>query len=470
MLKISPNIILDISRDGMNGFITLVQDEGNSVLERKSQGDLKYNQIHIEKIINQVKDIIKVGLKEDELKRLLQNEYYGERTCIAKGIEPLNGKDGYIKYHFDVEKKLIPKLLEDDTVDYRELGIINNVKKGDILAELVPPLEGQNGYKVTGEPVPYKKGKIPRLRFGKNVRLLDNGMYLASEKDGLVELKDGRVIVSEVFEVDNVDNKVGNIDFNGTVIVKENVLNGFQIRAEGDVEVRGVVEGAYIENNGDIVVKQGIQGYNRLTIKTKGNVVTKFVENAILDVGRNIAAEAIMHSQVSSKDSITVLGKKGLIVGGVCRAGREIRANTIGSTMATVTVLEVGVDPNTKLRIEELKNSIDTIEDNLGKITKSLVLLDNLKKTNRLNDEKARMYVRLLKTKDSLLNELQKLKDEYEIIKVNMDNVNRGRIKVAETVYPGVRIIIGSSTFYVRDELERCTFYRDGGEIRVGPY
>src|SRR5699024_4874306 len=100
-----------------------------------------------------------------------------------------------------------------------------------------------------------------------------------------VELKDGRVIVSEVFEVDNVDNKVGNIDFNGTVIVKENVLNGFQIRAEGDVEVRGVVEGAYIENNGDIVVKQGIQGYNRLTIKTKGNVVTKFVENAILDVG-----------------------------------------------------------------------------------------------------------------------------------------------------------------------------------------
>ena len=104
MLKISPNIILDISRDGMNGFITLVQDEGNSVLERKSQGDLKYNQIHIEKIINQVKDIIKVGLKEDELKRLLQNEYYGERTCIAKGIEPINGKDGYVKYHFDVEK------------------------------------------------------------------------------------------------------------------------------------------------------------------------------------------------------------------------------------------------------------------------------------------------------------------------------------------------------------------------------
>ena len=39
-------------------------------------------------------------------------------------------------------------------------------------------------------------------------------------------------------------------------------------------------------------------------------MVTKFVENAILDVGRNITAEAIMHSQISSKDSITALERE----------------------------------------------------------------------------------------------------------------------------------------------------------------
>src|SRR5690606_8653815 len=128
-----------------------------------------------------------------------------------------------------------------------------------------------------------------------------------------------------------VDNKVGNIDFNGSVMVRGNVLNGFRIKASGDVEVKGIVEGGYIENTGDVIVKQGIQGYNRLTINTKGSVTTKFVENAVLNVGGNVTPEAIMHSEVSSKGNVTVLGKRGLIVGGICRARKEIRANIIGS-------------------------------------------------------------------------------------------------------------------------------------------
>ncbi len=68
-----------------------------------------------------------------------------------------------------------------------------------------------------------------------------------------------------------------------------------------------------------------------------------------------------------------------------------------------------------------------------------------------------------------MLEELNRLKNEYETIEVNIENANKGRIKVTEIVYPGVRIIIGNSTFYVRDVMKRCTFYRDEGEIKVGP-
>lgn len=470
MYKISPNIILEITRDGMEGYITLVEPETPILENEKTHENTENVKMNVEELFNKIKDIVKIGLKEDELKLLLSNQYYNEKVCIAEGIKPIDGKDGYIKYHFDIDKKLAPKLLENDTVDYRELGIINNVRKGDILAELIPPTEGRNGYKVTGELIPYKKGKTPRFKYGKNVKLLDNGMYLVSKTDGLVELKDGRVIVSEVFEVADVDNKVGNINFNGSVIVRGNVLNGFRVIADGDVKVKGVVEGAYIENTGDVIVERGIQGYNRFTINTKGNVITKFVENAKLDVGRSITAEAIMHSEVSCKDSIIALGKRGLIVGGICRAEKEIRANIVGSSMATTTILEVGVDPHIRTRKEELKNNMDVIEENLNKVAKSLVLLDNLKKTTRLDDDKVQMYIKLLKTKESLLEELNRLKNEYETIEVNIENAKKGRIKVAEIVYPGVRIVIGNSAFYVRDVMKRCTFYRDEGEIKVGPY
>ena len=67
---------------------------------------------------------------------------------------------------------------------------------------------------------------------------MDNETSLVAEKDGLVELRDGRVIVSDIFEVSNIDSKVGNIYFNGTVVVRENALNGFQIKATGGVEIK----------------------------------------------------------------------------------------------------------------------------------------------------------------------------------------------------------------------------------------
>lgn len=468
MQKTSQYYKLEITKDGMEAYITLIEEKG--FLEDKDQGASIDKEEKIKNIIEEVKNVIKVGLMEDELIGLLANEYYGEKTLIAEGTNPVNGKDGYVKFYFDLDKKLTPKVLDDGTVDYRELDIINNVEKGDVLAELISAKEGVDGCRVTGEAIKYKKGKPPYIKYGKNIKLLEDGKTLVSEKDGLVELKGNRIVVSEVFEVQNVDNQTGNIYFNGTVLVRENALNGFQIKAEGNVEVKGVVEGAYIENKGDIVVRQGIQGYNRPTIQTIGSVTTKFVENAVINAGGNITAEAIMHSQITSKGNIDAIGKRGLIVGGVCRAGKEIRAKTIGSSMATSTILEVGTDPHTIQRKEELKQSIATIESNLDKITKSLNLLENLKKANRLDSEKTQMYLKLIRTRDILLEELGDSRKDYEKLEKSMQGPSRGRIKVSETVYPGVRITIGNSTLFVRDEMERCTFYREEGEIKIGPY
>lgn len=470
MYKISPNILLEVSRDGMNGYITLLNDEKIGDLESKRDNNHLSKEKSMDQIIKEIKSIFKIGLKKDELKNILLNEYYNEKICIAEGIPPIDGKDGYIKYHFDLEKKLTPKVLEDGTVDYRELNIINNVNKGDLLAETIPPKEGQQGYRVTGEEIPYKKGKKPPLKYGKNVQLLDNETSLVAEKDGLVELRDGRVIVSDIFEVSNIDSKVGNIYFNGTVVVRENALNGFQIKATGGVEIKGVLEGAYIENAGDVIVRKGIQGYNRLAVKTKGSITTRFVENAKIESDRNITAEAIMHSIVVSKENIVVVGKKGLIVGGICRAGKEIRAKTIGSTMATTTILEVGVDPKIKQESEKLKETIDNVKDNLNKVVKSLKLVDNLREIGRLDNKKADVYIKLLKTKNSLMEELNCLEKKLEITKENIKSSSKGRVKVADIIYPGVRIIIGNSTYFVRDEMKRCTFYRDEGSIKVGPY
>lgn len=457
MSKVLEGILLETSKDGTEGYITLEDIENEEKLQ-------------IEDIIKEIKEIFKIGLNENRLKQILLNNNYGEKLCIAKGTLPINGEDGYIKYYFDIEKDIKPKILENGNVDYKELDAINNVGKGDLLAEIIPPGKGKHGCKVTGEPIFCKRGKKPFFRYGKNIKLVKNETALISDKNGLVELRNGKIVVLEIFEVSNLDSNSGNIYFTGTVIVKKNALNGFQIKADGDVEINGIVEGAYIENSGDVIVKQGIRGYNKLAVKTSGNITTKFVEGAIMEAGRNIIAEAIMHSYVESRGSITVIGKKGLIVGGVCRARNEIKAKTIGSTMATSTILEVGIDHKMKEDNDNLKDLIGTTEDNLSKIIKSLELLDNLKKTGQLDGEKAKLYIKLLKSKKNLVIQLDELIEKQKRKKQANTNLTNGRVKVLDTIYPGVKISIGNSNYFVRDEMTNCTFYRDEGEIKVGPY
>ncbi|MFA7534078.1 MAG: FapA family protein, partial [Tissierellaceae bacterium] len=225
-----------------------------------------------------------------------------------------------------------------------------------------------------------------------------------------------------------------------------------------------------IKCNGDVLVRQGIQGYNKLTVNSNGNLSTKFIENSIITVSGNIAAEAIMHSDVSSKSNILVIGRKGLIVGGICRAKFEIRAKIIGSSMATTTVLEVGIDPELKQRTNELEEQIKVKKGNIDRIEQSLKVLEFLKRTGRLDGKKLELYSDLTKVNIQLDAEIIKMEKELLNVTEKIGNMARGQIKVSDTIYPGVKIVIGNSFMYIRDEMKRCTFYEDGGDIRVGPY
>lgn len=456
MQKIIMNSQIEISRDGLKAYMTLLEKDKNNN--------------NIEKTIDEIKSIIKVGLNIEKVKKVLYDGITNERIQIAEGIPPIDGKDGYIKYNFDIKKKGTPKILEDGSVDYKELDIINNVAVGEILAEIIPPQEGKPGKKVTGETIPYKRRKEPKINYGKNVYLSKNNNALIAKKSGLVTFINNKLVVLDVYEVDNVDNSVGNINFDGTVIVKKNVLNGFKITAKGDVQVNGIIEGGYIENTGNVIVKRGIQGYNKLVVRSLGNITSKFIENAKIISEKDIYAEMILHSEVSCKGSVNLYGRRGLIVGGVVRSGKEICAKTVGSVMHTTTILEVGIDPEIKDRLENIKHEINVKENELKKIIKTYKLLERLKKANRLDNKKDQLYKKVEKTKIVLMEELERLNNEYMQLNKQIMSITEGKIKVLDVVYPGVKVIIGNSSFTVREEMKRCTFYIEGGEIKIGTY
>lgn len=455
MHKIILNILIEISKDGLRAYMTLLDD------------NIQYD---VDKAIEEIKEFLVVGLNIDKVKEVINNKIINQKTLIAEGIPPADGIDGYIKYNFEINKKRVPRVLDNGNVDYRELDVINNVTAGEILAEIIPPREGTDGKKVTGENIPYKRGKIPRLNYGKNVRLLNNNRTLIAEKNGFVTFINNKLIVLDVYEVENVDNSVGNIYFDGTVVVKKNVLNGFKVKADGDVQINGILEGGYIENTGDVIVKHGIQGCNKLVVKSKGNVTSKFIENATIVSDKDVNAEVIMHSKVSCKGNVNLIGRRGLIVGGSVRSGKEISAKTVGSVMSTTTVLEVGIDPEIKDKFENIKKQIKIKKEELNKINKAIILLEKLKKVNKLDHKKMLMYGKIKKTKETLLKELDTLNHEYDLLKMEMENVTNGMVKISNVVYPGVKIVIGSSSTIVREKMKSCIFYLDEGEVRVRSY
>lgn len=459
MIKIEEDIVIEIENDGLSAYITLTYND-----EEKS------SELNYMKYFDEIKGHIVYGLNETLLTSILEGNIKNKKILIANGKDPVNGKDGSIKYNFEMEKPLMPKLKADGTVDYRDLDSINNVNKGDVLAEIIPPRDGIVGMGVDGREIPYKKGRTPKFKFGKNVILSFDGNTISAEKSGLVELRNGKVSVSELLQLENVDSSIGNVRFDGDVIVNKDILNGYSVNTTGAIEVKGAVEGGYVNSDGDVLIRQGIQGYNKITVETRGNLSSKFIENAICNVKGNITSEAIMHSNISSDSNILVLGKKGLIVGGSCRATYEIRARIIGSTMATTTVLEVGINPNLKTRHDSLESDFKNIKANLKKIEQSLNVLGVLKKSGKLDSDKEELYNQLLKAQQSLNSEINKKEKELEIVKVEMGQLTRGQIKVADIIYPGVKIVIGNSFMFIKDEMKRCTFYREDGEIRVGPY
>ena len=69
--------------------------------------------------------------------RILDNNKTEEKYCIAAGKAPTPGKDGSIKFNFELDKTLSPKINNDGTVDYRELNSLNNVNE---IKFLIPEL------------------------------------------------------------------------------------------------------------------------------------------------------------------------------------------------------------------------------------------------------------------------------------------------------------------------------------------
>lgn len=414
---------------------------------------------------------VKYGLDEHVLNNFLNDRQYCTDYILAKATPAVQGHDAVINYYFNTDLTLKPKTNEDGSVDFHQLDMISRCKKDELLATLTPMDPGKPGIDVCGNIIRPAKVNNRVLRHGNKIRLSEDGLQMYSEVDGHVTITDGRVFVSDTYEIPaDVDASTGDIVYDGNVVIRGNVITGFSVKAKGDIEVNGVVEGARIEAGGQIVLKRGMQGMNKGILIATGNIITKFIENAEVIAGGYITTESILHSRVSAKGDITVGGRRGFVTGGEIRSGTMISVKTAGSQMGTTTLLEVGIDPRILEEFRELEKKLATMISDKDKLVQSLALFrKKLSSDSLLTPEKKSYLMKITQSNIVLETQINEARKRYEELRAEMDSNSGGTIKVQDTVFPGTKIVISNVIYFVRDEVQHSKFIRDRADIKVVP-
>lgn len=412
------------------------------------------------------------GIQTGELQdHFMSDGVWCKDLLVARGKEPRHGKDAEIEYFFNTDLRAQPTLLEDGSVDYFNLNVINHCHKGDVLARIIPEDEGEYGMNILGTRIKPREVKRAALKYGKHIDLSEDHLSISSQVDGHVTLVDGQVFVSDVYTVENVDTSTGNIEFNGSVQINGNVASNFTVRASGNVIINGVVEGAYIFATGNIIIARGMNGMSKGTLRAGGNIVAKFIESAdIVAENGYVNTGAILHSNVTAGDEVVVNGKKGYITGGHVKAGNKISAKNIGASMGAATVVEVGT--NFKLREEYL-----ALQKEVGGLVKSIrnaqpILTNFAEKHARgvkftpdqllyIKDAAKQIETdkKILAKKNQEMLELQRL----------VDIKKRAVVEVTGEVFPGTTITISDVSMNVQSSYKYCRFERIQGEVKMAP-
>jgi len=188
----------------------------------------------------------------DNIKQLILSPTGGSMV-VAKGQYPINGVKTQINYYF-------PLGGEEDSFsqDYKIAQI------GDVIAEkIMLAVPGRDGYTVTGELIKAVEEDDESLDVSEGAILLESGTKAVASRSGRPALINGKICVIPLMIVPGDVNKdTGDIDFDGEIIIRGNVLDNCKVVAGGRIKIIGNVYNSKVVSNEDIYIEGKVIGGN----------------------------------------------------------------------------------------------------------------------------------------------------------------------------------------------------------------
>jgi uncharacterized protein (DUF342 family) len=474
---------IQISKDKINASLWLIPSFGGKKITLQNVKD------ELERLG------VKFGVVADDiLSKLVNSEEVGN-VIIAQGIEPINGVNSHIESLLPEETIKTPTIQDDDSVvDYRELGDVLIVKEGDLLAERIPATKGSKGINVLGETVDQVEGQeLPLQTDSKTTHLNpENKDQLLSSITGQPIINENGASVSPVLNIDSIDLSTGNVRFDGSIVVANDVESGMTVFSAKDIVVNGdvisskieclgdlFIKGSVIGNcqliaNGNVQIKKGAQGGQEITdlsqaprIVAMKVIVLGFVENFVVESDDNIVIEqyALNCNLMAENIEVRSKSKRSSLVGGVAWATNCVKAPILGNSTALPTKVCVGLNPRIQTAIDETETFLEQNQKKQNDVQNTLGFLEknptpeNNKKKSQLN-----FILNELKSEENIFNlELSGYKSE-------MTYIENPRIIVGQQVNIGTTIQIRKSFAKIQEASAKTTFYSENGKIKASKW
>ncbi len=416
----------------------------------------------VDSIINYMREQenITMGIKPSIIMNMINDHIYEKMVTVAFGQPPVEGENGHYDFKFNTTPSKKPKLLDDGSVDYYNLSLIETVGEGELVAEYIPKRDGVNGYDVYGKTLLAAKCiDIAPLR-GKGFRISDDGRKFYALFNGKIELNMNIMNISPTYVIPgDVDLSTGNIDFKGDLEIMGSIKAGMYVKASGNITVNKLVEAAHVEAGKDVLVRGGILGGGKAVIQAGNNIYGLFIENATIRANNAVQADSIVNCDVTAYSDINIFGRTSAIIGGRLKANRTIKTRKIGSEVGVTTEVSVGIEPEAHNTYKKMVAELEEMQGELEKIEKTITLLANRNKP----DENLR--IQLVRKKIEHSAEVSKKREICSELQKRIEIGKYAEIIAEEVVFPGAVIKIDGLVTHVNDEYREIMFLRKGDKI-----
>lgn len=267
-------------------------------------------------------------------------------------------------HHFDPSfdhLHLGPRQAEGGAVDHYNKGYVQNVRKGQLLAEILEIDDAR-----AAAENPRHVLARPAFPMGPGVRVdPENPRRLLADLDGYVFYLDNAIRIHDILNIRrDVDFHSGNVHFVGHIHVHGSVLSGFTLEAKS-IEVDGVIGGAVLRATEWIRCHGGVKGEKKALLEAGQTITAQFAENAQLVAGQAIHLRgSALHCKLASGGEIRVEGR---LQGGEtwCRGSVHV-GDQLGGGSGTVTRVVLGRNPINLLGHETLQQALEELDESLS--------------------------------------------------------------------------------------------------------